>query len=167
MYCSDPLEPGQTDQAFAREALAAEQLGLAYELIDFEALVLEHDCKRAVRRVQSRQEAEVIYRGWMLKPHVYAELYEALAAKKVRLVNDPTAYRHCHYLPESYAAIAGHTPRSVWLKLGAELKMDEIMDLLRPLGSAPLIVKDFVKSRKHEWNEACYIPSAADRTAVE
>ena len=24
-----------------------------------------------------------------------------------------------------------------------------------------------MKSRKHEWTEACYIPSAADRTAVE
>jgi hypothetical protein len=29
-----------------------------------------------------------------------------------------------------------------------------------------VIVKDFVKSRKHEWAEACFIPSAADRAAV-
>ena len=27
-------------------------------------------------------------------------------------------------------------------------------------------MKDFVKSRKHEWAEACFIPSAADREAV-
>jgi hypothetical protein len=25
----------------------------------------------------------------------------------------------------------------------------------------------FVKSRKHEWTDACFIPSAADRSAVE
>lgn len=41
------------------------------------------------------------------------------------------------------------------------------MDVLRPFGERPVIVKDFVKSRKHEWFEACYIPSAADQAAIE
>ena len=41
------------------------------------------------------------------------------------------------------------------------------MGLLRPFGSAAVVVKDFVKSRKHEWAEACFIPSASDRAAVE
>jgi hypothetical protein len=30
-----------------------------------------------------------------------------------------------------------------------------------------VILKDYVKSRKHEWHEACYIPAANDRVAVE
>jgi hypothetical protein len=38
---------------------------------------------------------------------------------------------------------------------------------LQTFGDAPIIVKDFVKSRKHEWNEACFIPSASDRGSVE
>ena len=38
---------------------------------------------------------------------------------------------------------------------------------MRPFGAAPLVLKDFVKSRKHEWDEACYIPSASDRGSVE
>ena len=41
------------------------------------------------------------------------------------------------------------------------------MEALAPFGDAPVVVKDFVKSRKHEWAEACFIPSAADRGAVE
>jgi hypothetical protein len=41
------------------------------------------------------------------------------------------------------------------------------MDLLRLFGDRPVIVKDYVKSRKHEWAEACYIPSASDEAAVE
>jgi hypothetical protein len=45
--------------------------------------------------------------------------------------------------------------------------MGHIMGLLEPFGHDPIIVKDYVKSRKHEWEEACYIPSAADREAVE
>jgi hypothetical protein len=45
--------------------------------------------------------------------------------------------------------------------------MDELARLLEPFGSAPVAVKDFVKSRKHEWEEACFIPSGADRQTVE
>lgn len=44
--------------------------------------------------------------------------------------------------------------------------MDEIHQALQPFGARPVIVKDFVKSRKHEWESACYIPSAADGEAV-
>jgi hypothetical protein len=75
----------------------------------------------------------------------------------------------CHYLPQSYAAIAEHTPRSVWLPImpGVDADKDRVMNLLRPFGDAPALVKDYVKSRKHEWAEACHIPSAADRVAVE
>jgi hypothetical protein len=37
----------------------------------------------------------------------------------------------------------------------------------KPFGSNPIIVKDYVKSRKHEWDEACFISSASDRSTVE
>lgn len=169
VFCSDPLEPREPDQAFAAEASAARHLGLDSALIDFETLVYENDTAAAVRRVVPRAEpTTAIYRGWMLRPDQYASLYGALATKGVALMNDPAAYRHCHYLPESYSTIEGKTPRSVWLEAGREhVPMNDIMDLLLPFGSGPLIVKDFVKSRKHEWHDACFIPSAADRDAVE
>jgi hypothetical protein len=51
--------------------------------------------------------------------------------------------------------------------LSPDTSIDDIMELLKPFGPRPLIVKDYVKSRKHEWNEACYIPSASDRDVVE
>ena len=41
------------------------------------------------------------------------------------------------------------------------------MEVLTPFGDRPVIIKDFVKSRKHEWADACFIPSEADRDAVE
>jgi hypothetical protein len=41
------------------------------------------------------------------------------------------------------------------------------MALLHPFGDAPVIVKDYVKSQKHYWKEACFIPSARDAAAVE
>ncbi|NEE29494.1 ATP-grasp domain-containing protein, partial [Streptomyces sp. SID7982] len=39
---------------------------------------------------------------------------------------------------------------------------EELAGLAAPLGSGPGIVKDFVKSRKHEWHEACYVPELGD-----
>jgi hypothetical protein len=63
--------------------------------------------------------------------------------------------------------IENYTPRSVWLKGGPEVSMDRVMVALRVFGDKPVIVKDFVKSRKHEWDEACYIPLASDRGEVE
>jgi hypothetical protein len=108
-----------------------------------------------------------VYRGWMMTAEQYGLFYEALAARGVRLVNDPAAYRHCHHLPESYPVIEGHTPPSVWLSVSGEIDMDDVMSLLRPFGDTPLVLKDYVKSQKHAWAEACFIPSASDRRAVE
>jgi ATP-grasp domain, R2K clade family 3 len=168
VFCSDPSNPRQPDEAYQAEVAAAERLGISFALVDHDALAHDNDPVKAVRRVpQQPQPALGVYRGWMLTPEQYRLLYEALGAKGVRLLNDPAAYRHCHHLPESYPAIEPNTPRSVWVKTAGDVSTDEIMGLLRPFGSAPVVVKDFVKSRKHEWAEACFIPSASDRAAAE
>ncbi len=119
----------------------------------------------SLRRVPDRPEGVLAaYRGWMVTPPQYKVLFEALAAKNIRLINDPDQYRHGHYLPENYPVIEGDTPRSIWLT--GDLGIDRVMEALAPFGDGPIIVKDFVKSRKHEWGEACFIPSAADCQAV-
>jgi hypothetical protein len=153
---------------YAREMAAASAAGFDCSLLNFEALVDEQDAEAAVRRIAPAASQEPgVYRGWMLRPQAYARLSAALQARGIVLLNTPAAYRHCHYLPESYPVIEGKTPRSVWLEADAGLGIERIMQALRPFGDAPVIVKDYVKSRKHEWAEACYIPSAADRAAVE
>ncbi|MEW6282870.1 MAG: ATP-grasp domain-containing protein [Candidatus Eremiobacterota bacterium] len=68
--------------------------------------------------------------------------------------------RLCHEFPGSYPYLEGHTPRSVW-SVGREWSMD----LLRGL-TPPLVLKDYVKSRKHEWAEACYIPELSQAERV-
>jgi hypothetical protein len=168
IYCADPLSPRQPDSEYRQEVAAAEAVGLEYGLVSYEALVDDGDAETAVRRIAARTESvTAMYRGWMLRPARYTQLYEALAARGVLLLNDPAAYRHCHYLPEWYPAFEGQTPRSVWLQSSGGLSMDEIRHAVQSFGTSPLIVKDFVKSRKHEWEAACYIPSAADESAVE
>jgi hypothetical protein len=168
IFCSDDFERRKPDEVYTAEVAALERVGGQHFLVNYDALVNDGDAVKAVRRVPEQAElCLAIYRGWMLKPAAYGRLYEALAAKGLRLINDPAAYIHCHHLPESYSVIEKWTPKSVWLKIGGGVDMDRIMDLLQTFGTARLVLKDFVKSRKHEWNEACYIPSAADRSSVE
>lgn len=168
IFCSDYWNTRSPDAAYEAEAQAAQAADLSYSLINFEALTEEQNARQAVRGIEAASQEELaIYRGWMLKPQVYEQLYQALAEKGLALINTPAAYKHCHYLPESYAIIANHTPLATWLKAGADVSMDDVMTTLRPFGEKAVIVKDFVKSRKHEWHESCYIPSAADRAVVE
>lgn len=168
VFCEHPLQPRQVDEDYQAEAAAAAAAGISHVVVNFEALVNSGDAARAVRRVPAQDEPMLgIYRGWMLRPERYAELYAALEGKGIRLINDPAAYRHCHHLPESYSAIAGATPDSVWLPLTGEVDFGKVMAQLARFGSRPLIVKDYVKSQKHYWLEACFIPSAANRGEVE
>ena len=164
VVCSDPLDISQVDPSYADEAAAATDAGFEVSRVDYEALVDERNPGRAVRKVESGDRVG-IYRGWMLKPEQYRDLHEALAGKGIRLINTPEAYVHCHYLPESYGVIEGVTPRSIWLP--ADVDPARLMEALRPFRDAPLVLKDYVKSRKHEWAEACFIPRASDRNAVE
>jgi hypothetical protein len=167
IFCADPLAPRAMDDAYADEARAAIGCGLEYSLINYEQLVREQQAATAVRRVPLAPAPQLaIYRGWMLRPSDYQALYDALLMRGLRLINTPDAYRTCHYLPESYPLIKDETPASVWLPLDACSDLDRTMAVLAPFSDQPLIVKDYVKSRKHEWFEACYIPSATDRQAV-
>jgi hypothetical protein len=171
LYCSDPLARRRPDEAYVSEVEVAAGLGLEHALIRLEPLVDDGDAEEAVKAVPvSPAPRLAIYRGWMLRPFQYDRLYQALARRGIRLINDPDAYVACHFLPASYDRIAGLTPRTVWLPLSPGSPLPDwslLQALLRPFGSSPLVVKDYVKSRKHEWAEACYIPDASDREQVE
>ena len=168
LFCFDSLDPKVPEPPWADEEAAARKAGMAVGLIDFDALETDGDVGKAIRGIGSlKGSAPCIYRGWMLRPEKYGVLFDALSGEGVRLVNDPQAYRHAHYLPESLSVIEEVTPRTVWMKSRRDWDLDEVMRLLTPLGDGPVIVKDFVKSRKHEWEEACYIPRASDRDEVK
>jgi hypothetical protein len=165
IYCCDPLKPSRVDEDFAREARVASLLGLEHSLVDYEQIVAGRMAE-AVRRVRVVSQDRAVYRGWMLTAEQYAALYSALGDCGARLINDPTQYRYAHWFPESYADLAEHTPQSICIPL-SELDWARLGQRLQPFGAKPLVVKDWVKSRKHEWDEACYIPSASDIAAVE
>ncbi|MEV4415222.1 ATP-grasp domain-containing protein [Catellatospora sp. NPDC049609] len=162
VFCVDPLTPGRVDPHFAGQARAVREDGRTVALLDHDAL-LAGDVATAVRRVP-RDLGDAWYRGWMIPSGRYAELAGALAARGVTLRVPPEAYRAAHELPGWYPALAEVTPRSVWTPWtpGEPPAQERVAALVAPLGDGPAVVKDYVKSRKHEWDEACYVPDLAD-----
>lgn len=161
LLCADPLAPARSrrsDPHFVREAEAAPEVAV----IDHDALA-RGDVAAAVRRVPSGL-GPAWYRGWMITADRYAALEMALAAKGCRLLIDAGAYRRAHELPGWYGAFRPYTPASVWtMELTA---LDAwLEEAAAALDSKAAIVKDFVKSRKHEWDTACHIPDLADVAA--
>ncbi|ANE44365.1 ATP-grasp domain-containing protein [Deinococcus puniceus] len=168
LFPAQPFAERVSDEAYEDERAAAQGLGLSTALLDIEAL-LEGHLSRALRGVKAAEAlAPALYRGWMLRPEVYAALYGALLDKNWQLVNTPAQYRHTHYLPESYPLIAAHSPLTRWLpaQSGEEIDPAALDELLATFGARAVIVKDYVKSRKHEWNDACFIPDASETAAA-
>jgi hypothetical protein len=107
VFCADPLNRRQIDVTYGAEAAAADTQGLAYDLLDFEALTDDGNVEHAVRRVAVQPQPLIgVYRGWMLRPEQYALLFTAPGARGIQLINDPDAYRRCHYFPEWYAPLS-------------------------------------------------------------
>lgn len=157
----------EVDPDYALEWDAARAAELSTALINFEDL-LAGEVDSALRRVPAAENGEAaLYRGWMMPVDRYALLYQGLKNGNIDLITTPEAYRHCHYMPENYADIQALTPRTVWRHSSEGVDIDSIMQTLAPLGSSPAIIKDYVKSRKHEWADACFIPNAADQAQVE
>lgn len=166
LYCCDPLNPRRVDEHFAREAHEVRARAGGVALIDHDAL-LNGDAKRAVARVPTGF-GPVWYRGWMIPSDRYRALAHALHERGVGLIVSPERYQAAHELPGWYRAFAELTPASAWAGSTAQQDPDEetlgaLAGRLRP---GPGIVKDFVKSRKHEWDEACFIPDLSDAAAV-
>lgn len=164
LFCADPLRLSRPDPQFADELVAARAAGGRIALLDHDAL-LAGDAAGAVARV-ARDSGPYWYRGWMIPSGRYAELEAVLAARGCTLLTGAAGYRRAHELPGWYEEFDGLTPLSVWCALapGAPAPTADVLaGLAAPLGPGPGIVKDFVKSRKHEWFEACYVPELADR----
>ncbi|MFK7787031.1 MAG: ATP-grasp domain-containing protein [Crocinitomicaceae bacterium] len=145
---------------------SAKFAGLRTYLISFEELT-DGNINKALRFVHAPETLEKgVYRGWMLTPKNYKSLYNGLIKKNIQLINSPIEYTHCHYLPESYGIIKDLTPKTNWTLAKTPINKEAITELTSQFGDSPIIVKDYVKSEKHNWEDACYIPNASDEQKV-
>lgn len=157
LFCNHPLAPQEADGDYALEYQAASK---------------EHDC--ALFSYDAMQEGMLslfgskitgltVYRGWMMKPELYASFYEKLLKKGIVLINTPDEYRKYHLLPWWYENFQKDTAFTLWEDKGT---LESALSLTKGLEGS-YIVKDYVKSRKHEWHDACFIRNIANQTNAE
>jgi hypothetical protein len=162
---ADPLSARRPDEHFAAEAEAAKDAGMTVALVDHDALTQLDwmgGTTRAVRRVPT-DGGGAVYRGWMLRSEQYAAFAGALAGRGVTLRTSAAAYQRAHELPGWYAALASVTPESVWTVGDAQADFGVAC---AELGAGTAVLRDYVKSMKHYWDEAAYIPDVGDRAAA-
>ena len=164
IYCDNVLDNKIIEHDYKEEKESAILVGFSFSLISFEELTNGNIVKAFKHVKVSDNKENGIYRGWMLTPKQYQNLYEGLLQKNIELINSPTEYKHCHYLPESYKKIESKTPKSNWT---TNLNDSAVLKLTEEFGKSPIIIKDFVKSEKHNWENACFIPNASDSNKVK
>lgn len=163
LFCESPFQPNQVDEDYEDQFIAAKEQGFGTLLFSFEDLTSTDRAALATKRVKpNEQPVLIIYRGWMLTPEQYAVLYRDLWSKNYQLINTPEAYRNCHYLPDSLKFIADRTPRTVFQKWEDEKSLDQLVEKVSVFGNKPVILKDYVKSEKHDWETACFVADASD-----
>ncbi len=153
VFCQDPLQPHLVDAAYRAEAHAFAQQGFSIALVDHD-LIEAQDWGRALKHLPP---GTGLYRGWMLSAPRYAHLHEQMQARGLELLQTPHMYALCHHMPQQYPFFQDVMPKTIDIPIQADLAR-----ALSPFGSAPIVVKDWVKSQSGYWEEACYIPNAQD-----
>lgn len=161
-FCRQIGRERGVDEMYAEEAREASAAGLVVNLVDHDAAAAgEFD--RAVRAIDADGRGRrFVYRGWMLKVPAYRGLIGALEGRRWCATTSPEDYEACHHLPGWAGDLAELSPRSAWIPHDPPFETWELTELLEKF-DGPVMVKDYVKSEKQAWNEACFIPDSRDR----
>ncbi len=160
-------ELGDVNFLFCNHPLYQKRVDEDYE-IEFQSAGFEHACALfsyedlelgKLSLYGERISGLTIYRGWMMKPEMYRLFYEKLEVEGIVLINTPNEYEKYHLLPKWYMDFKTKTPKSIWIESASS------EELLRKVNQeeGSFIIKDYVKSRKHEWYDACYIPKIEEK----
>jgi hypothetical protein len=167
IFCSDPLNSDVIDPDFVNEADISSELGFSNLRFSFEELTVFDNVNAAFKSIP-RNEIPIpaFYRGWMMNPPVYDLFYTSLLDRGYQLLNSAKQYKYCHWLPESYAKFKDVTPKSIWFPNGSDFSAANFVKELAVFRGAPVVLKDYVKSQKHYWNEACFIKDSSNTRAI-
>ncbi|MCK9567531.1 ATP-grasp domain-containing protein [Candidatus Pacearchaeota archaeon] len=156
LFPSHPSFPRQPDPSFEEEIEAAKAAGFKIGLVDVD------------QKIFAGSQIPCLYRGWIMTPDGYIDLWH----KEPKLIINPGEYENSYNFPAWYNQVRAFdnslTPRSVSHQLSPNIPISDIFDQLEEDSwyealTGPVIVKDWVKSRKHEWFDACYISDIRDK----
>jgi hypothetical protein len=157
IFCSHPLNKKSVDEDYMEEYQAA---GLNHSC----ALFSYEDLEVGKLSLYGEDiKGLTIYRGWMMSPNMYENFYNLLLERGIQLINTPKEYAKYHLLPGWYKDFESSTPFSIWSE---SKNIEDALRLTDGLEGA-FIIKDYVKSRKHEWYDACFIKDIRDKENTE
>jgi hypothetical protein len=165
LFPANPIQPKSVERSFAAEAAAAKEAGFVIGRVGLE-MVFGAD----VTIAGIEPHAETIYRGWLMKPELYRAIETALRTLHHNAFVPKSAhYKQAYLLPEWYGLLPeGATPRSIWMSPEADLSnLDAIAQRVASTFEGPVVIKDYVKSAKHRWFDACFIRDARDEDEVK
>ena len=153
VFCNNPLQQKKVDDEYLEEHETVRGKTQTI-LFSYEDLL-----ENRLSLFGSNFEGLAVYRGWMLRPEQYEFLFDELKKQGIILINSPEEYERYHLLPNWYDDFKADTAKSVWVD-GEDVEglMLKVQDW-----KGPAIIKDYVKSRKHEWFSACFINQIRDR----
>lgn len=162
IFPADVFKPRQVDEEFAEQAEEVRACGGDIILVDHDGIAANIDDRHFTARgiVPNLRVKNAVYRGWMLTLEQYSFLERSLRNKGISLRTEMPQYQAAHHLPGWYDTFSGLTPKTVWGYLN---NLSDLTEFINPLEADAFIVKDFVKSRKSDWETACYAP---DRSSL-
>lgn len=114
-------------------------------------------------KLPETQNGKLIYHGWMMPPEIYTKFHNKCKSFGYELINSPGQYLACHHFNGWYESLIGMTPKSLIIPKYYDLRtmMEHVMSWMES-NQCAVIIKDYVKSLKHDWHEACFIPKDAN-----
>lgn len=146
LYPASALNNRRVDEQFSDEATA---------WTNKVALFDEHE-DRIVYSDRIDQGDTVVYRGWMLTADQYDNLENHVSNLGAVMLTDRSSYIAAHHLPGWVDTMSALTPETVIFDKNEFSSLRAKVE--SKLGTGPFVVKDFVKSAKNHWDEACFAP---------
>src|SRR5262249_49476717 len=163
LFPQNPTMRKLPEPMFESEFDAATSLGFKCLLFDEEALCAG-DIDLALKRLPPGDGRELLYRGWILTEELYRQFRDALSARGHTLISSAAQYAEVSYFLNYYPKIRDFSPAAVWTDTPDSFLA---WTLARKLGDGPFVIKDHIKSAKHLWHEACFVPKASGRENFE
>lgn len=161
-----PSEYGQSrvvDRDYEFEKALTDKYGVYTALLNYD----EFTCMGVKPKLTfltdiPEEPVEGIYRGWMLKPEQYLELYKECEKHGIKLINNVEEYKNAHWFHRAYDKISSYTPMIAVFDDNDIIEWSEVRDYF----SGKFMIKDYVKSVKGydypEWLDFTYTDKQLD-----
>ena len=163
LYPSEYGKSRTVDRDYEFEKALTDKFGVYTALLNYDEFTCMGKSPKLTFLTDIPEEpVEGIYRGWMLKPEQYEQLYEVCKLCNIKLINNVEEYKNAHWFHRAYDKISSYTPMIAVFNDKDIIEWSEVRDYF----SDKFMIKDYVKSVKGydypEWLDFTYTDKQLD-----